>query len=108
MTFKKKKIILFFGPPGSGKTTQALRLKKKYKDHDYISWGSITRSILKKERYQEYYNIVKNVMENDDFFPENFIVNIIKKEILDSDKEYIILDGFPKHFSEAKEISRKN
>jgi len=106
---KSKNLYILFGPPGSGKSTQALLLQEKLEWH-YISWGKISREIMNKYGvYKDCYKIVKKLTEENKPFPPGFIANILNEEIkkilkLKKDIKGIILDGFPRRIQEAKEL----
>ena len=104
-----KKLFVLFGPPGAGKSTQALLLQEKLGVH-YISWGQISREIMNNYgSYKNCYEIVKKLTEENKPFPEGFIANILNQEIDNVFKNNkgnkgIILDGFPRRIKEAEEL----
>lgn len=106
---KFQKLYVLFGPPGSGKSTQALLLQEKLGWH-YVSWGKISRAIMHKYgRYKSCYKIVKKMTEENKPFPPGFVAGILNQEIkriLRNKKEIqgIIIDGFPRRIQEAKEL----
>jgi GTP cyclohydrolase II len=105
----KKPLYLLFGPPGAGKSTQALLLQEKLGFY-YVSWGKISREIMSNSGpYKNCYQIVKKLTEEEKPFPEGFIANILSQEIgniLIENKNIkgIILDGFPRRIKEAQEL----
>ena len=106
---EKIKLCVLFGPPGSGKSSQALLLQEKLGWH-YVSWGKISREIMNRYgRYKSCYKIVKKLTEENKPFPPGFIANFLDQEIkrmLRKNKEIkvIVLDGFPRRIQEAKEL----
>ncbi len=106
-----KNLYVLFGPPGAGKSTQALLLQEKLSLH-YISWGQISRKIMNDSNsYKNYYDIVKKLTEENKPFPRGFIANILNQEIKKIIKNKnnralkgIILDGFPRRIGEAEEL----
>ncbi len=106
---KLKKLYVLFGPPGAGKSTQALLLQEKLGLY-YISWGQISREIMNKYGpYKNCYEIVKKLTEENKPFPKGFIAKILNQEIKkvtedNKDIKGIILDGFPRRIREAEEL----
>jgi GTP cyclohydrolase II len=106
---KAKNLYLLFGPPGAGKSTQALLLQEKWGLY-YVSWGKIPREIMNSHGpYKNCYEIVKKLTEENKPFPEGFIANILSKEIkrglkTSKNTKGIILDGFPRRIKEAEEL----
>lgn len=113
-TQKREKSInlyVFFGPPGAGKSTQAIFLEQRL-GFSYVSWGRIWREMTsgigpyashKKKRFVQLL-----IKDPNRFFPTGFIKNIIEKEIRilikSKQSKNIILDGFPRRIQEAKEL----
>ncbi len=103
-------LYIFFGPPGAGKTSQALLLRDRL-NFAYVSWGAIWKQIVVGEgKYKKLkkLKIVQDIIKNPAIpFPPNFIKNIIKQEIqtiLKDKPVAIILDGYPIRLQEAKEL----
>lgn len=92
--------IVFLGPPGAGKGTQAQNISKE-KKIPHISSGNLLREAVevgtdtgKKARYY----IEKGLL-----VPDHIVVDIIKDRILKNDcANGFILDGFPRTLSQAK------
>lgn len=82
--------IIFLGPPGSGKGTQAKKLAKE-KGFFHISMGRIFRD--SKEKYPE----LSEIMKKGDLVPDNRLFSLLTEHILRQDHiTSIILDGTPR------------
>lgn len=102
----KAKLIIIFGPPGSGKSTQAVLLEEKI-NYKYISWGRITRNIMNGNfGTDDDKRIILNNIKHDFAYPDKYIkhniVRSIKQELLLGNRNFVI-DGFPKRTQEAKD-----
>ncbi|QCI27303.1 adenylate kinase family protein [Buchnera aphidicola] len=98
--------IILFGPPGSGKGTQANLIMNTY-HIPKISVGDILRNIISKKN--KFSNIIKKKIDNGILIDDHIIINLIKKEI--KNKNCIngfILDGFPRTILQAKEMEKNN
>ncbi len=91
--------IIFLGAPGSGKGTQANILSKSI-NIPTISTGDILRFEVKNA--SKIGLLAKNYMDKGSLVPDEVVIDIIKKRILqnDCDKGFI-LDGFPRNISQA-------
>jgi len=95
-------IILFIGPPGAGKGTQAAQLAQKI-SVPHIATGDILRDAVKESstlglKAQEF-------MERGALVPDNEIVDMIKERIIRSDcNNGFILDGFPRTLAQTQAL----
>ena len=94
--------IIFFGPPGAGKGTQAKNLENKLNNYQ-ISTGNILRDEIKNETAIGK-KIINNM--NDGKFVDDEIINkLIEKVILDPQKKNrLIFDGYPRTIDQAKNL----
>lgn len=91
--------IIFLGPPGSGKGTQASRLASELKI-PAISTGDLLRKEV--EKGSEIGNLAKSYMNSGGLVPDEVVVGIIKNHITsDECKNGFILDGFPRNMGQA-------
>ncbi|MBI5307223.1 MAG: adenylate kinase [Planctomycetes bacterium] len=93
-------MIVFLGPPGAGKGTQAAAVSKA-KNIPHISSGNLLRESVgggtATGRKAQYY-IEKGLL-----VPDEIVVAIIKDRIVKSDcKGGFVLDGFPRTLAQAK------
>ncbi|MCC7160668.1 nucleoside monophosphate kinase [Candidatus Nomurabacteria bacterium] len=99
-------LIIIFGPPGSGKSTQSVLLEEKM-GYKYVSWGRITRNIMNgKFGSEDDRRTVLNNINNNFSYPEKYIKkNILQNLIqeLEAGNTNFVIDGFPKRTQEAKE-----
>lgn len=103
---KKGNLIIIFGLPGSGKSTQSVLLEERI-GYKYISWGRIARNIINgRFGSEDDKRIVLNNIKNDFSYPEKYIkeniIKIIFKELKTGNTNFVI-DGFPKKTQEAKD-----
>ena len=99
-------LIIIFGLPGSGKSTQSVLLEEKM-GYKYISWGRITRNIMNsKLGSEDDKRIILNNIKNDFAYPDKYIkkniVKILNEELAAGNTSFVI-DGFPKRAQEAKD-----
>ena len=94
--------IIIFGPPGTGKGTQAKYLINKLNSFQ-ISTGDMLREEIKKDT-----DIGKKIINNmnDGKFVEDEIVNkLLEKIMFDANKmNKLIFDGYPRTINQAKNL----
>ncbi|MEO0143750.1 MAG: adenylate kinase [candidate division WOR-3 bacterium] len=93
--------IIFLGPPGAGKGTQAEIISKKY-NIKKISTGDILRSEM--ENGTELGKIAKQYMEKGELVPDEIMIKIIENHIKNLNS--FILDGFPRTLNQALELEK--
>lgn len=99
--------IIFLGPPGAGKGTQAKKMAN-FLNYSFISTGDILREEVLKQT--ELGKLAKNYMEKGRLVPDEIMLKIIEKNLQDS-KTGFILDGFPRTLPQAEgldDILKKN
>jgi adenylate kinase len=90
-------IIIFFGLPGSGKTTQAEIISQRF-NLKFISLGNILRE--EKTQCLMSTEIKINFLKGD-LLPDDFINLIAVQEIKDA-KNQVILEGYPRTLKQAE------
>lgn len=91
--------IIFLGPPGSGKGTQAIMLAAELKIPT-ISTGEVLRKEV--EMQSEIGKLAKSYMSSGGLVPDEVVVDIIKNRIIQLDCiAGFILDGFPRNMNQA-------
>ncbi len=91
--------IVLFGPPGSGKGTQAKKIKEKY-GLKHLSTGDLLRHEIKKKT--KIGIEAKRLINDGNYVPDEMIIELIKCKISTQNKTGYILDGFPRTINQAK------
>lgn len=92
--------IVFLGPPGAGKGTQAETVSKE-KNLPHISSGNLLREAVVAGRLAGVK--AKEYIDKGLLVPDQIVVDIIKDRIVKDDcKKGYILDGFPRTLPQAK------
>ena len=97
-------VLIFLGPAGSGKGTQAQFLKDKL-NYDHLSTGDLLRAEIKSN--SELGQQVQSVINSGNLVSDDIILNIIKKNInglKSSNKSGIMFDGFPRTTEQANAL----
>ena len=91
--------IIFLGPPGAGKGTQAKILSRHLKI-PHLSTGEILRKISNKENETGIF--LKNIIKKGLLVSDEIITELVKNRINMADcKNGYILDGFPRTIAQA-------
>ncbi len=91
--------IILFGPPGSGKGTQAAILVDKYK-LEHISTGDLFRYNLKNNT--PLGEEVRTYMDNGELVPDEVTIKMLEQRVLESPEAAgFIFDGFPRTIAQA-------
>lgn len=96
--------LVFLGPPGAGKGTQAEFLKEEY-GFQHISTGEVLRQEIKKE--SKLGSQVKQYVNKGELVPDNIITKIVVKKLKHNENNSLVLDGFPRNLNQA-EILEEN
>lgn len=97
------KRLIFMGPPGAGKGTQADLIKEKY-NIPQISTGDMLRVAVKNGTAMGME--AKKYMDAGDLVPDAVVIGIIRDRLVEKDcANGFILDGFPRTVEQAKALS---
>jgi len=91
--------VIFLGPPGAGKGTQAARLAEEL-SFKKLSTGDILRDHV--ARGTPLGLQVKPIMDRGDLVPDDLILALIREELSDR----VIFDGFPRTIPQAEALDR--
>ena len=94
--------IVFMGPPGTGKGTQAEKIIENYQI-PHISTGDMFRKAIKDQT--ELGMEAKRYMDQGALVPDHVTIGIVKDRLSESDcKSGFLLDGFPRTVDQAKAL----
>jgi adenylate kinase len=97
-------IGLIFGPPGSGKGTQAARVEREF-DMEHLSTGEILRSEV--AHGSAVGKEAGRIMAAGDLVPDELIDRIVESRLRRTEAgANVLLDGFPRTTQQAKELDR--
>lgn len=92
-------ILLFLGPPGSGKSTQA-SLISEYLHIPFISMGKLVRLSL-DGKYKEY----KKSVNEGNLLPDHIVFDILSDKINQFDTNNgFVLEGYPRTIAQAEKL----
>ncbi|MGH7764225.1 MAG: adenylate kinase [Candidatus Dormibacteraceae bacterium] len=95
-------IGIIFGPPGSGKGTQAARLEQDL-HLKHLSTGDILRAEV--GRGTPIGQQVGRIIEAGDLVPDELIVDIVRTRLPEAEKGAgVLLDGFPRTVAQAEAL----
>lgn len=96
--------LILFGPPGSGKGTQAAFLVEKY-NLLHISTGDLFRSEIGGKT--ELGLLAKSYMNKGELVPDSVTISMLRKKVEDNpDVEGYIFDGFPRTVPQAEALDK--
>lgn len=94
--------LIFLGPPGAGKGTQAVRVSQKL-HLPHISTGDIFRQHLKAKT--ELGKLAQGYMDKGLLVPDEVVISIVRERIAEPDcGQGFILDGFPRTTAQAQAL----
>ena len=93
--------IVLFGPPGSGKGTQASLLKQRY-GASHISTGETLREAVAKGTRVGLE--AKDYMDRGELVPDDVVIAIAREKVASVGKNGFILDGFPRTIAQAEAL----
>ena len=97
-----KKHLLFLGPPGAGKGTQA-SLISGYNDYLHLSTGELLRHEVDKKTILGIQ--IKEIINSGKLVDDELVLEIVKQNLAFSKKGWI-LDGYPRNISQADSLAK--
>ena len=94
--------LIFLGPPGAGKGTQAVKIAEKYQIA-HISTGDMLRAEMREGT--KLGNEAKSLIERGELVPDDVILGMVKNRIQKEDcKNGFLFDGFPRTIAQAEAL----
>ena len=93
--------VIFLGPPGAGKGTQAALLCEKYRI-PHISTGDLLREVSKNGSPEG--EEVRRFIQEGKLVPDEVVTGLVAKRLGQGETGGFILDGFPRNASQAKTL----
>jgi adenylate kinase len=96
--------VIFLGPPGCGKGTQAKILAGKL-EVPAISTGDMLREAVRQG--SPLGQRAKAIMESGELVPDDVVIGLIRERIGEADaRQGFLLDGFPRTVEQARALDR--
>ena len=94
--------LIFLGPPGSGKGTQAVKIAKRF-NLIHLSTGEMLREAIKAQT--ELGKKADEYISQGNLVPDDLIIGLIQSKIASGDlSNGFILDGFPRTIPQAESL----
>lgn len=96
--------FILFGPPGSGKGTQSVKIAEKY-NLVHISTGDIFRKNIREKTALGLK--VQSIIEKGELVPDALLIEILEDAIQQHSKARgFVFDGFPRTIQQANDLDR--
>ena len=94
--------LIFLGPPGAGKGTQAVKIAARY-GIAHISTGDMLRAEMREGT--ELGMAAKDLIDRGELVPDDVIMGMVKNRIRQDDcKNGFLFDGFPRTIAQAEAL----
>tara|TARA_Y100001968_G_scaffold243336_1_gene227179 strand:+ start:565 stop:1116 length:552 start_codon:yes stop_codon:yes gene_type:complete len=97
-----KKKLLFLGPPGAGKGTQAKLFCKKY-EIDHLSTGDLLRDEVSSGSVLGLK--AAEIMNQGELVSDELVLSIVEGRLVNIDQGWLI-DGFPRNINQANSLKK--
>ena len=91
----KPKIVFITGSPWAGKSTQCVRIVKKYPQFDAFNCGGTLRNAVKSEC--EIGNRVRDQMAKGEMVDSDTVIDLMEEFIVKTSNDMYLIDGFPRN-----------
>jgi adenylate kinase len=97
-----ERMIVLFGPPGSGKGTQGMKLVDELCGC-HLSTGDLLRKEIRDK--SELGKHAEEIMNRGELVPDQVVLDIIEKNVFsDQCRKGAVFDGFPRTVEQAKKL----
>jgi adenylate kinase len=97
-----KRALIFLGPPGAGKGTQAKQVAQRY-HVPHLSTGDMLREAV--TRGTELGRLAKPIMERGELVPDQIVMGMVEERLAQVDAaDGFIFDGFPRTVPQAEQL----
>lgn len=94
--------LIFLGPPGAGKGTQAVKIAARF-GIAHISTGDMLRAEMREGT--ELGKAAKDLIDRGELVPDDVILGMVKNRIRQDDcKNGFLFDGFPRTIAQAEAL----
>lgn len=98
-TMALNRAVIFLGPPGAGKGTQAKRIARRY-DVPHLSTGDMLRDAITRDT--DLGRLAKPVMDRGELVPDDLVMKMVEERLARQDcSDGCVLDGFPRTVPQA-------
>jgi adenylate kinase len=95
--------LIFLGPPGAGKGTQAKRIAARY-HVPHLSTGDMFRDAVTNGT--ELGRLAKPIMERGELVPDQIVMGMVEERVGTPDCAHgFVFDGFPRTLSQAEQLT---
>ena len=95
--------IIFFGPPGAGKGTQAKIVSEKF-NLAHLSTGDILRKKLLDD--DKLANELKKIMSSGNLVSDEILNSIVSSRLINEKNKGFILDGYPRTLNQSEFLNK--
>ena len=97
--------IILFGPPGSGKGTQAGRISESV-GLEHVSVGDLYRQHMELDT--EFGMLARKLMGTGRLFPDESTHRMLSEKLNELDGEGFVIDGYPRTLAQAEFLSESS
>jgi adenylate kinase len=96
--------LIFLGPPGAGKGTQAVKIAARF-GIAHISTGDMLRAEMREGT--QLGKAAKDLIDRGELVPDDVIMGMVKNRIRQDDcKNGFLFDGFPRTIAQAESLDQ--
>lgn len=95
--------LVFLGPPGVGKGTQAKLLTNEY-ELTHVATGDLLREAVKKNTPLGIQ--VKEIISRGELVPDEIVFSLVKERLQSPSANGFVFDGFPRNISQAEQLDK--